>query len=248
MMTEQNTTEYKEEPRAELESYLRPGLNALGLPETAAVPMSRHGALLLERNQVMNLTALTTPEETARLHFLDSAALVPLVRFRGKSLIDVGSGGGFPGLPLKVLEPSLKLTLLDAQRKRVEFLRDACGVCGVTDGVCVQARAEDYAREHREGFDLATARAVAALPILAELCLPLVRVGGQFLAMKSVHSQEELDGASRALSLLGGRLEAVHDYPVPGTEIRHRLIVIRKERKTPLQYPRAYGKIKKQPL
>lgn len=232
----------------QMEVLLREGLNALGLPEGAAAPLARYGELLLGTNQVMNLTAITDPADVAALHFLDSAALLTLADFHDKSVADVGTGAGFPGLPLKIVEPSIRLTLLDAQGKRVRFLESVCRELGLEDVACIHGRAEEFAADRRESFDLVTSRAVAALPVLSELCLPLVKPGGYFLAMKSVDCEAELSSAKRALDTLGGRVEAVRDYEIPGTDVRHRLILIKKFRQTPEKYPRAFAKIKKNPL
>jgi len=231
-----------------METILREGLAALGLPADAVPDLIRFAGLLAEKNKVMNLTAITDPAEVARLHLLDSAALLALEDFRGKSVVDVGTGAGFPGVPLRLIEPSIRLTLLDAQRKRVDFLRESCAALGLEDVECVHGRAEEFVRERRENFDLAVSRAVAALPVLAELCLPLVKVGGKFLAMKSVDSTEELNAAGRAVQTLGGRLEKPLDYDIPGTKICHRLVVITKIRETPKKYPRMFAKIRKNPL
>ena len=232
----------------EMEVLLRRGLSELGLPETAAAPMARYAQLLLETNQVMNLTAITDPTDVAALHFLDSAALLTLTDLKGKTVADVGTGAGFPGLPLKIAEPSIDLTLLDAQGKRVRFLETVCAQLGLTGVACVHGRAEEFAADQRESFDIVTSRAVAALPVLCELCLPLVKVGGCFLAMKSVDSDAELDSAKHALDLLGGQVESLRDYQIPGTNVYHRLVIIKKFRKTPEKYPRAFAKIKKNPL
>jgi len=231
-----------------MEAVLREGLATLGLPADAVPDLLRFADLLAEKNKVMNLTAITEPAEVARLHFLDSAALLTLEDFQGKSVIDVGTGAGFPGLPLRLLEPSIRLTLLDAQRKRMDFLHASCSALSLEDVECVHARAEEFAGEHRESFDLAVSRAVAALPVLAELCLPLVKVGGKFLAMKSVDSGEELNAAGRAVQILGGRLERPLDYDIPGTNRCHRLVIITKISETPKKYPRTFAKIKKNPL
>lgn len=231
-----------------MEAVLRRGLAALSLPTEGVPALLRYWELLAEKNRVMNLTAITDPVDAARLHFLDSAALLPLADLRGKTVVDVGTGAGFPGLPLKILEPSIRLTLLDAQRKRVDFLREVCADLGLRDVECVHARAEDFAAERRESFDAAVSRAVAALPVLAELCLPLVKVGGKFLAMKSVDTGEELNAAGRAVNVLGGRLEKPLDYVVSGTDIPHRLVILTKIEETPKKYPRTFAKIKKNPL
>ncbi len=227
---------------------LEAGLQDLRLPTQGIPALLRYGEMLIETNQVMNLTAITAPSEVARLHFLDSAALLGLLDFTDKSVADIGTGAGFPGLPLKIVEPSIHLTLLDSLQKRVNFLQGVCDDLGLGDVQCVHGRAEEFAAGHREQFDIVTSRAVAALPMLAELCLPLVRVGGVFAPMKSTASDEELSAAAHAIALLGGQVEKVNDYLIPGTDVRHRLMVIRKIQPSPAKYPRAFGKIKKNPL
>ena len=231
-----------------MEQLLQDGLTALGLPAAGIPALIRYAALLVEKNKVMNLTAITEPADIARLHFLDSAALLTIADFKEKTVADVGTGAGFPGVPLRIIEPSMHLTLLDALNKRVEFLKEVCGDLGLADVECVHARAEEFAADRRESFDLVTSRAVAALPLLCELCLPLVNVGGSFISMKSVDAGAELDSARRAIEVLGGTVDRVVDYDIPGTEIRHRAIVIKKARETPKKYPRAFAKIKKNPL
>lgn len=231
-----------------MEQLLRDGLTNLGLPAVGVPQLLRYADLLAETNKVMNLTAITQPRDIATLHFLDSAALLPLVDFRGKTVADVGTGAGFPGLPLRILEPSIRLTLLDSLNKRVDFLQRVCDDLRLSDVSCVHGRAEEFAATRRETFDLVTSRAVASLPLLLELCLPLVTLGGKCLAMKSVDCDEELAAAKGALALLGGRVEAVKDYQIPGTDVCHRLIVFEKIAETPKKYPRAFAKIKKNPL
>ena len=231
-----------------MEQTLRAGLTALGLPCSAAPQLLDFSRRLLEKNQVMNLTAITRPQDVAALHLLDCAALLTLVDFRGKTVVDVGTGAGFPGMVLRLMEPDFDLTLLDSLGKRIDWLRQTCEEMGLSRVTCVHARAEEFAAAHRQTYDMATSRAVAALPQLCELALPLVKPGGCFLAMKSVDCEAELSSAKRALDTLGGRVEAVRDYEIPGTDVRHRLILIKKFRQTPEKYPRVFAKIKKNPL
>lgn len=231
-----------------MEQLLREGLSTLGLPEDGVPALMRYAELLVEKNKVMNLTAITEPSDIATLHFLDSAALLTLADFRDKTVADVGTGAGFPGLPLKIVEPSIRLTLLDSLNKRIDFLGEVCTDLGLSDVACIHGRAEEFAAEHREGFDIVTSRAVANLRMLCELCLPLVKVGGHFLAMKSVDSDEELAQARGAIAALGAVTERQADYTIPGTDVRHRLIVLKKVKKTEKKYPRIFAKIKKNPL
>ncbi len=232
-----------------LEETLRRGLEEMRLP-CGPEELKRFRVyydLLEERNRVMNLTAVRGEDESAIKHFLDSAA--PLLRFpmAGTRVIDVGSGAGFPGLPLRILEPQMRLTLLDAQQKRVGFLQEVCAALGFDDVSCLHGRAEEFPTL-REKFDYALARAVARLNLLAELCLPYVRVGGAFLALKGPGVSEELSEAAQAVRLLGAEVEDVFDYALPGEELHHNVVVLRKTAPTPKQYPRRYAQMKKSPL
>lgn len=236
-----------------MQARISAGLAQLGLtpPPQAAAQLAQYGQLLLEQNQVMNLTAITDPDQVVDLHFLDCAALLTIGEdFHGKTLIDVGTGAGFPGLPLKILEPSLSVTLLDSLGKRVNWLASVCEALSLDKVSCLRARAEEQALEagFRDGFDLAVSRAVASLELLSELCLPYVKVGGKFLAMKSVDSGAETEGAARAIAKLGGRLLPRVDYTIPGTEIVHRVVVVEKVSPTPKGFPRRWAKMQKAPL
>ena len=233
-----------------LEEILRSGFAELSLPldETAVRRYRQYYELLTERNKVMNLTAIEGEEASARLHFLDCAALLTLADFRGKSVIDVGSGAGCPGLALKIAEPGVELTLLDSLDKRVHFLRETCDTLGFEDVRCLHARAEEAPADLRQAYDVAVSRAVARLNLLCELCLPFVKVGGLFAAMKGPGADEELIDAKRAIRTLGGRLEAVARYTIPGTEVTHTAILIRTTSDTPARYPRRWAQMKKQPL
>ena len=231
-----------------MQELLKNGLRELGLDTEKAETLAHFAALMLAKNAVMNLTRITEPDAVAQLHLLDSAALLRFADLRGKKAVDVGTGAGFPGMPLRILEPDFDLTLLDSLGKRVEWLREACDTLSLRRVECVHARAEEFAAEKREQFDFALSRAVANLQVLCELCLPLVCVGGRFLAMKSVDSDEEINAAKNAVKTLGGKIAAIEDYTIPTSSVVHRLVIIEKTAPTPKGYPRAFAKIKKSPL
>lgn len=232
----------------EQREYLAQGLHQLGLtPEEGALDrLDRYLEALLEQNQVMNLTAITDPWEVIRLHFLDSAALLPTRAFPGKRVLDVGTGAGFPGVVLKILEPSISLTLLDSTKKRLEWLARVCAELEIEVEAFCHGRGEVLARQEgqRERYDLVVSRAVAAMPLLSELCLPFVKVGGLFLAMKSNKTDEEIDLARPVIRQLGGAEPYVMDYMLPDTEIYHRLVTVHKREVTPARFPRSWAKMK----
>ncbi len=237
-----------------MQGLIRAGLVQLGqagrFPDSAPSLLARYGALLLEKNQVMNLTAITEPRDVATLHMLDCAALLNCADLNDRTLIDVGTGAGFPGLPLKILVPTLEVTLLDSLNKRVDWLAQVCETLDLKDVRPIHARAEEAGQtpEFRERFDFATARAVADLRLLCELCLPFVKVGGRFLAMKGAASDGELDAALPAIQALGGRVERRFDYQIPFTDVTHRVILIQKTAPTSDKYPRRWAKLQKSPL
>ena len=218
---------------------------SLSLSDVQLDTLCRFGEMLIEKNKVMNLTAITEPQTVAQLHFLDCMALLVAADFKDKRVIDVGCGAGFPGVPLKIAEPSIQLTLLDSLAKRMNWLAELLPELGV-EAEIVTARAEEHVASCREQYDIATSRAVARLNILAELCLPYVRVGGKFLSMKGALAQEEVDEAKHGIEALGGRVAGIYEYPVADTV--HRAVIVEKVRPTPKQYPRAFAKIKKAPL
>jgi len=223
----------------------------ISLSETQLQQFDRYQELLVEWNQKMNLTALTEPKDVAIKHMIDSVSVYDEKWFsEGMSVIDVGTGAGFPGLPLKILCPSLKVTLLDSLNKRVKFLETVVSELGLSDIVCVHARAEEAARQkqYREKFDVVVSRAVARLPILAEYDLPFVRVGGFFAAMKGAKYEEEAEEAKKAVKLLGGGEPVLREIKLPGLEDKRGIIYIRKEKRTPSVYPRKAGTPEKNPI
>lgn len=229
---------------------LKNGFSAMKLSVSDAqiAQLEDFTARMLETNKVMNLTRITDPKEIAEKHLLDCASLLQAADFSKKSVVDVGCGAGFPGMPLHILCPSCELTLLDSLGKRIRFLQGCIDAMNLSDLEAVHARAEEFAAKHREQYDFAVSRAVAQLNVLAELSLPLVKQGGAFIAMKSKETDEELERAKKAIRLLGGEIEKIIDYTIPHTEITHRLVVIRKKNHTPRQYPRPFRKISASPL
>lgn len=217
----------------------------LDLPEETLQTLCRFGEAVVRQNEVMNLTAITEPAAVAKLHLLDSLTLLKAADFAGKRVLDVGSGAGFPGVPLKIACQGADVTLLDSLGKRMNWLSSVLPDLGVSAD-CVTARAEDYAADHRESYDLVTSRAVARLNILLELTAPFVKVGGAVLAMKGSAAREELDEAKNAVRQLGLKVEKILDFPIDGAT--HSIIVLRKVSPTPARFPRRYAKIKQSPL
>lgn len=215
---------------------------------------SSYAALLREWNRKMNLTNIVDEEGIAMRHFIDSLTLVADLEKEadtkgGLSLLDVGTGAGFPGIPLKIAMPALEVTLLDSLQKRVRFLEQVCDTLNLSGIRVIHARAEDLGKSkiYREQFDVVTARAVAALPVLSEYCIPFVKPGGVFLAMKG-HGEKESEEARGAIVRLGGTVEAVRQFTLPGTDMERSVISVRKIRQTPPRYPRKAGQVQKNPL
>ena len=221
-----------------------PGLN-LTLPEDRVDTLCAFARAMVKQNQVMNLTGITEVTAVARLHLLDSLTVLACQDLKGKRLIDVGCGAGFPGVPLAIACPEAEITLLDSLGKRMKWLESVLPELGIR-AQCVTARAEEAVATCRERYDFATSRAVARLNILLELTAPYVKVGGAVLAMKGTLAQEELEEAAGAIKKLGLKLEEVRQFPIDDTN--HAVIVLRKVAPTPKQYPRRFSKIKQNPL
>jgi len=205
--------------------------------------------MLLEWNEKFNLTAITDPHEITLKHFADCLSLVPHIG-NEESVIDIGAGAGFPGIPLKIAMPNVRVTLLDALNKRVGFLNAVIEALNLEDIYAVHMRAEDAARkeEYRESYDVALARAVASLPTLAEYALPFVRVGGRFIAMKGPSAKEELVASSQAIITLGGQYSSTISVEIPFEDITHSLVIVNKLSHTPPRYPRNASQIAKRPI
>ena len=206
--------------------------------------------LLLEWNEKMNLTAITDDEGIAIKHFADSISVLPLIENKNASLIDVGTGAGFPGIPLKIANDGFKVTLLDSLNKRITFLEEIKKELGITNLECIHSRAEDGGQNllYREQFDCCISRAVANLAVLSEYCLPFVKLGGYFISLKGHDAAEEIEGAQAAVKKLGGKIEETVKIEIPNSDITHSLVMIKKIAQTPKQYPRKAGTATKKPI
>ncbi len=224
---------------------------SLSLSEEQILKFTRYDALLVDWNERMNLTAITEPRDVAVKHMVDSLTAYDKALFSGApTVIDVGTGAGFPGVPLKIFDPSIRLTLMDSLAKRLAFLEAVVEDLGLTGVTCVHARAEDAAHEpqRRERYDIAVSRAVARLPVLLEYTLPFVKKGGHLIALKGRTAEEEATDAKRALKLLGGRLETIRPVTLPGLSDKRAVLTITKIAPTPKAYPRKAGTPAKKPL
>lgn len=221
----------------------------LSFTEEQLAQFTRYYELLVETNKVMNLTAITEPEEVAVKHMVDSL-LAYEDGMQGKTLVDVGTGAGFPGVPLKIYCPSLRVTLVDSLGKRLRFLEQVIDELGLKGIRCEHLRAEDAGRskKHREQYDYVTARAVARLSVLSEYCLPLAKKGGQFIALKGSRFAEEIEEGEAAVKILGGKIISAEPVKLPGLDDGRAIIKIAKIKATPAQYPRKAGTPEKQPL
>ena len=211
--------------------------------------LMEYARLLVEWNEKINLTAITDDEGIVTKHFLDSLTAIKTGYVKGK-VIDVGTGAGFPGLVLKIAKPEIKLTLLDSLNKRINFLKDVCEKVDINDVEFVHSRAEDGGknRDYRGKFDTVVSRAVANLTVLSEWCIPFLKQGGYFLALKGPLAEQEVKDAKRAIKILGGQIEDIVETEIPFTELKHKIIVIKKVGQTPLKYARKPGIATKTPI
>jgi len=234
----------------ELEKILRSGLDSMKVPysEETINGLKIYFEYLEEKNKVMDLTAISGEKDVAQLHFLDCASILANYDLKNKKVIDVGCGAGFPGMVLKIIEPSIKLTLLDSLDKRLNFLREVCEKLNLENVECIHARAEEVDKSLREKYDYATSRAVARMNKLTEICMPYVKLGGSFIAMKGPECEEELNEAKKAVNELGGACKETVIYTIPETDINHSLVRVEKIKQTPAKYPRKWAQIKTKPI
>lgn len=221
----------------------------ISLNEEQLDKFEKYYSRLVEVNEYMNLTAITEKNEVYNKHFLDSLSIVKALDItKSFTLCDVGSGAGFPSIPLAIACPNANVTIIDALNKRIKFLNELVSYININNVRAYHKRAEEYAKESREIFDVVTARAVARLNVLAELCLPLTKLGGYFIAMKAQSGDEELIEAKKAISILGGEVKDIISFDLPDMAGSRNIIIIKKVKETPNKYPRAFAKIKERPL
>ncbi|HKL78829.1 MAG TPA: 16S rRNA (guanine(527)-N(7))-methyltransferase RsmG [Mobilitalea sp.] len=228
------------------------GLKALdiNLEETQIVQFMEYYELMIKWNKVMNLTAITNIEDVVQKHFLDSLSIVKVFRPSHEKVLDMGTGAGFPGIPMKIAFPEIKVVLIDSLKKRINFLQEVIDNLKLKNISVIHGRAEDYGQDvkYREKFDICVSRAVAKLPTLSEYCLPYVKLGGFFISYKSGQIIEELRSTENAIRILGAELGQVHSFILPGTDIERSLVTIHKTKNTPMKYPRNAGKPANEPL
>lgn len=226
------------------------GVSALSdmLSDSQLEKFEKYSQLLVEWNEKINLTAVTDPDGISVKHFLDSILPLYYIDFDGcNKIADIGTGAGFPGIPIKIMKPGCELTLVDSLNKRINFLNTVANEIGLENTVCIHGRAEELGnnKNYREKFDAVVSRAVANMTVLCEYCLPFVKPGGMFVALKAENAEQELDNARAMIGTLGGKVEAVISAPLPMSDITRKLIVVRKIAQTPAKFPRRADKIKK---
>lgn len=223
----------------------------IALSEKQMEQFLQYYELLVEKNKVMNLTAITEFDEVVEKHFLDSVSLTQqLDLHQPLKVLDLGTGAGFPGIPLKIVFPELEITLMDSLNKRVLFLQDVISSLQLENIEAVHGRAEEAAKnkKYREGFDLCVSRAVANISTLSEYCLPFVKIGGSFISYKSSTIEDELEDGKKGIAILGGKVKDVYKFTLPDSELQRSFVIIEKEKKTPKAYPRKAGTPSKEPL
>ncbi|MEE0106491.1 MAG: 16S rRNA (guanine(527)-N(7))-methyltransferase RsmG [Lachnospiraceae bacterium] len=223
----------------------------IALSEKQMEQFLQYYELLVEKNKVMNLTAITEFDEVVEKHFLDSVSLTKQMDLHQPlKVLDLGTGAGFPGIPLKIVFPELEITLMDSLNKRVLFLQDVISSLQLENIEAVHGRAEEAARnkKYRESFDLCVSRAVANISTLSEYCLPFVKIGGSFISYKSSTIEDELEDGKKGIAILGGKVKDVYKFTLPDSELQRSFVIIEKEKKTPKAYPRKAGTPSKEPL
>lgn len=224
-------------------------VNSIGIEisQKQAEQFYKYMELLLEWNEKMNLTAITDPEEVILKHFIDSLTIIPYLK-EADTVLDIGTGAGFPGIPLKILEENKKFTLLDSLNKRIIFLQTVINELELKNIQAIHGRAEEFVSKEREASDIVTSRAVARLNVLLEYMLPFVKVGGRCICMKSFEIEEELKEAKKSIEILGGEIEKIDEITLPNTDIKRKIVIIKKVKNTPSKYPRKAGTPAKEPI